>query len=235
MKQLKKIFCIVMTMAFIFAFACPASTADAATKSIKEGKWVTVSSTSTYYKVNVKGEGYITLTAKNKKGTAYFALLDSDKDFFSDPENLFCAFGTESIKVPVSKGTYYIRLTSEVEFGGKATVKYTFTPVKQPTNYCIENALTLKPGKYTKFYQTPGYSFDRFYKINLKTDKKITIKSKSEVQLYDDEGDIVDTVQDYDDLEVRIYKTKKLKAGTYYIQAQYMYYDVPSIYKVKWQ
>ncbi len=235
MKQLKKIFCIVMTMAFIFAFACPAATADAATKSIKEGKWVTVSSTSNYYKVTVKGEGYITLTAKNKKGSADFVLLDNDKELFSDPGYLFCTFGTESIKVPVSKGTYYIKLTSEVEFGGKASVKYTFTPLKTKTNYCIDNAITLKPGKYTKIYQTPGYSFDRFFKIKLKTDKKITVKSKSEVLLYDDEGEIVDTVQDYDDLEVRIYKTKKLKAGTYYIQAQYMYYDVPSIYKVKWQ
>ena len=235
MKRLKKIFCIVMAMAFVFAFACPPSTADAATKSIKEGVWVNATSTSTYYKVVVKGEGYITLSAKNKSGTAYFDFLDKDKKHFSDPETVFASFGTESIKVPVSKGTYYIRLQSKVDFGGKAYVKYKFTSVKQPTNYCIAKALTLKSGSYKKIYQTPKYSFDRFFKIKLTTAKKITVKSKSEVRIYDPEGNEIDTTENFDDLDLRTYKTKKLKKGTYYIRVQFMYYDVPSIYKVKWQ
>ncbi len=236
MRQLKKIFCILMTMAFVFALACPASTADAATKSIKEGKWVQVSSRSNYYKVVVKGEGYITLYAKNdKKGTAYFDLLNSKKKFFSDPCTVYSTNGkTDSIKVPVSKGTYYIRL-NDTFFGGKAYVKYTFTSIKQPENYCIDNAIVLKSGKYKKIYQSPDYSYDRYFKIKLNTAKKITVTSLSEAEIYDDEGDTVSTTDDFDNYNRRIYKTKKLKAGTYYIRVQYSYYDETGIYKVKWQ
>ncbi len=239
MKHLKKILCLVMVLAFVFTFASPVSTADAATKSIKEGVWKNIKSTSNYYKVVVPGEGYVTLSAKNTKGgIAYFDFLNSKKEYFSDPETVYGS-GTKatSIKVPVSKGTYYIRLNDDSYFdlAGYAYAKYTFTSIKQAKNYCMGKALTLKSGSYKKIYQTPKYSFDRFFKIKLDTAKKITVKSLSEIRIYDTEGGEIDTTQNYDDIELRIYKTKKLKAGTYYLQVQYMYYDVTSIYKVKWQ
>lgn len=240
MKQLKKIICIVMTMVFVFTFACPLTTADAATKSIKEGKWTHVTSKSNYYKVVVKSEGYITLSAKNTKGgVAYFDFLNSKKKFFSDPQTVYSDYGNvSSIKVPVSKGTYYIRLQADDYFdlGGYAYVKYKFTPIKQKTNYCTGRALTLKPGAYKKIYQTPDYSFDRYFKIKLTTAKRITVFSKSEAEIFDVEGEQVDTTQATTTANLYKYKTKKLKAGTYYIAVQYNYlYDITGIYKVKWQ
>lgn len=239
MKHLKKIICLVMVLTFVFTFASPISTADAATKSIKEGVWTNIKSTSNYYKVVVPGEGYVTLSAKNTKGgIAYFDFLNSKKQFFSDPETVYSTNGkVDNIKVPVSKGTYYIRLNDDSYFGlaGHAYAKYTFTSIKQGTNYCMAKALTLKSGSYKKIYQTPKYSFDRFFKIKLTTARKITVKSKSEVEIYDIEGNEISNTDDFDNNNMRIYKTKKLKAGTYYLQVQYMYYDVTSIYKVKWQ
>ena len=239
MKRLKKILCVMVTVALVFAFVCPVSTADAATKSIKEGVWKNIKSTSNYYKVVVPGEGYVTLSAKNTKGgIAFFDFLNSKKEFFSDPETVYSTNGkVDNIKVPVSKGTYYIRLNDDSYFGlgGYAYAKYTFTSIKQAKNYCMGKALTLKPGSFKKIYQTPKYSFDRFFKIKLDTAKKITVKSKSEVLIYDIEGNTVSTTDDFDNNNMRIYKTKKLKAGTYYLQVQYSYYDVTSIYKVKWQ
>ena len=229
----------MVTVALVFAFVCPVSTADAATKSIKEGVWKNIKSTSNYYKVVVPGEGYVTLSAKNTKGgIAFFDFLNSKKEFFSDPETVYSTNGkVDNIKVPVSKGTYYIRLNDDSYFGlgGYAYAKYTFTSIKQAKNYCMGKALTLKPGSFKKIYQTPKYSFDRFFKIKLDTAKKITVKSKSEVLIYDIEGNTVSTTDDFDNNNMRIYKTKKLKAGTYYLQVQYSYYDVTSIYKVKWQ
>ena len=238
MKKLRKIICIMLTMVFVFAFACPAATADAATKSIKEGKWVNIKSTSNYYKVVVDGEGYITLSAKNTKGgIAFFDFLNSRKKFFSDPETVYSTNGkVDSIKVPVSKGTYYIRLNSDEynDKDGYAYAKYTFTPIKQATNYCMGKALTLKASTYKKIYQTPNYSFDRYFKIKVTTAKRVTIYSKSEVDVYDTEGNRIETTDDFTNSGLRKYKTKKLKAGTYYLAVQFTYYDVPSIYKVKW-
>ena len=198
-----------------------------------------IKSTSNYYKLVVPGEGYITLSGKNTKGgVAYFDILNSKKKFFSDPQTVY-GVGTkgESIKVPVSKGTYYIRLNDDSYWGlgGYAYAKYTFTSIKQPKNYCIAKAVTLKSGSFKKIYQTPKYSFDRFFKIKLTKAKKITVTANSYAYIYDVEGNSISTTDDYDVDNIFIYKTKKLKAGTYYIQVLYPYDDPYSIYKVKWQ
>ena len=119
--------------------------------------------------------------------------------------------------------------------GGKAYVKYKFTPIKQKTNYCMAKAITLKPKKFTKIYQSPDYSFDRYFKIKLTSAKRVTIYSASEVDVYDNEGDRI-LCSTYDtDSGLRKYRTEKLKAGTYYLAVQFMYYDIPGIFKVKWQ
>ena len=238
MRNLKKIFCLMLALTFVFTFISPAATADAATKSIKEGKWVNITSKSTYYKIVVPGEGYITLSAKNTKGgVAYFDILDSNKEPFCDTETLFASGKKpQSIKVPVSKGKYYIRLNEDDywDLGGYAYAKNKFTSVKQPENYCMGKALTLKAGSYKKIYQTPKYSFDRYFKIKLTKAKKITIKSKSEVLIYDDEGNWIDTTSS-DTGGIWTNKTKKLKAGSYYIRVLYSDGDMPSINQVKWQ
>ena len=95
-------------------------------------------------------------------------------------------------------------------------------------------ALTLKAGSYKKIYQTPKYSFDRYFEIKLTKAKKITIKSTSEVLIYDDEGNWIDTTSS-DTGGIWTNKTKKLKAGSYYIRVLYSDGDMPIINQVKWQ
>ena len=236
MKQIKKIFCIIMTVAFVLAFACPASNAYAATKSITEGEWKNAHSETDYYKVVVEGEGYITLTSKCDEDGAYYEILNSKKHTFSDKSFVDCGYyGDKTIKVAVSKGTYYIHFFGD-EGCDTACVKYTFTSIKQKTNYCKAKAITLKAKTKVKFYQTPKYGFDRYFKIKLSTKKKITVYSDSYIDIFSSKGKQYDTTTDFADDSVN-YKhrtTKKLPAGTYYIISRVYNPGKSSIETIKW-
>ena len=104
MKQMKKILCIIMTIAFVFTFVCPASGAYAYTKSITEGEWKNAHSEKDYYKVVIDGEGYITLTSKCEEGVACYEILNSKKHTFSDESFVDGGYnGNKTIKVAVKR------------------------------------------------------------------------------------------------------------------------------------
>ena len=239
MKQMKRIFCIFMMVAFVLTFVSPVSTADAYTKSITEGEWTYAHSESNYYKVVVGGEGYITLTSKtdDEDSIPYYEILNSKKHEFSDHTYVDGGvYGNKTIKVAVSKGTYYIHY-----FGGDsddtACVKYTFTSIKQPTNYCKSKAITLKAGTKKKMYQTPKYGFNSYFKIKLGTKRKVTVYSESNITIINSKGKKYETSVDYSyDEYINKYKTtKKLPAGTYYIISYVRDPGKSEINTIRWQ
>ena len=236
MKRTKKIFCVIMTLAFVFAFAYPAPAAYASTKTITEGEWLYAHSNADYYKIVVSGEGYLTITSKSETAIPYYEILNSKKHVFSDQSFVDGGFdGSETIKVAVSKGTYYIHYFGD-EDCDTACVKYTFTPIKQKTNYCKAKVITLKRGKTTKIYQTPKYGFDRYYKIRLSTARKITVYSGSYVDIFDSKRNCYDTDTEFTD-DSYIFKhttEKKLPKGTYYIVSRVQDPGQSAIYKLKW-
>ena len=239
MKQMKRIFCVFMMIAFVLTFVSPTSIADAYTKSITEGEWKNAHSENDYYKVVVGGEGYITLTSKSDKEgyIPYYEILNSKKHEFSDHTYVDGGYdGNRTIKVAVSKGTYYIHYFGD-ESDDTACVKYTFTSIKQPTNYCKGKAITLKAGTKKKMYQTPKYGFNRYFKIKLGTKRRISVYSESKIFIFNSKGEDLDTSVDFtDDGNVLKYRTtKKLSAGTYYIVSMVDSPGKSAINTVRWQ
>ena len=237
MKQMKRIFCVFMMIVFVLTFVSPTSIADAYTKSITEGEWTNAHSENDYYKVVVGGEGYITLTSKSDDGVAYYEILNSKKHEFSDHTYVDGGYdGNRTIKVAVSKGTYYIHYFGD-ESNDTACVKYTFTSIKQPTNYCKGKAITLKAGTKKKIYQTPKYGFNRYFKIKLGTKRRISVYSESNIFIFNSKGKDLDTDTSFtDDGNVLKYRTtKKLPAGTYYIVSMVGSPGKSAINTVRWQ
>ena len=237
MKQMKRIFCVFMMVAFVLTFVSPISTADAATKSITEGEWLNAHSDKDYYKVVVGGEGYITLTSKSEDGIAYYQILNSKKHEFSDHTYVDGGFdGNKTIKVAVSKGTYYIHYFGDTDCD-TACVKYTFTSIKQPKNYCKAKAITLKRGTKKKMYQTPKYGFNRYFKIKLGSKRKISVYSESYIHIFNSKGKDFDYSVDFtDDGNVLKFRTtKKLPAGTYYIVSRFDFPGQSAINTIRWQ
>ncbi len=220
MRQMKKIFCIVMTIAFVLTFVSPASTADAATKSITEGEWLNAYSGEDYYEIEITGAGYLTLTSKtdNEGYIPYYEILNSKKKTFSDDSFVS---DEEPIDVIVSSGTYYIHYFGE-ESDDTACVKYTFTPIKDKKNYCKAKAISLKAGNKVKIYQIPKRGFNRYFKIKLGSKKKITVYSECNIDIFNAKGKDLDVSSAFAEDDIGFnglkYRTKKkLPKGTYYI------------------
>ncbi len=234
MKIRKKSLAVILVVLTVLLSVCAAFSASAA--SIKEGTYKKVAKEA-YYKISVSGEGYITLYGKSSKSSSSgysFAsmdceLLNSKKEavteYSSDCSVYTYTSGkpTESKKIPVSKGTYYIHVESvSSNNGGASYVKYTFKSVKQPTNYCVAKATTLKASTKATVYQTPQYNFDRWYKIKLTKNQKVTISyssSASGIELYSADGERINLDYSNKTLKSKI----KLASGTYYICYKALY------------
>lgn len=235
MKIQKKSLAVILAVLTVFFSVCVAFTATAA--SVKQGTYKKVTKENVYYKISVPGEGYITLTAKSSLNPAeeysYASmdceLLNSKKEYVTDysSDSILYSYtnghSTDSKKIPVSKGTYYVRIRSVGStYGATNQFMYTFTSVKQPTNYCIAKATTLKASKKATVYQTPKYNFDRWFKITLSKNKRITITQTGlscDFDLYNADGKKVEL-----EYQSRTSKSKiKLASGTYYIRCEAIY------------
>ncbi len=239
MKNMKKIFCMIMTIAFVLTFACPVSAEDADTETLTEGEWMNVHSSDAYYRVVVDCEGYITLTSKTESedNVPYYEILNSKKKPFSVFSSVDGGiYDTETIDVAVSKGTYYIHYFG-YDDDETACVKYNFTPIKQKKNYCKAKALTLKAGTKSTIYQTPRRGFNRYFKIKLASKKRITVYSESYIDLFDSDMKYIETSTSFaDDSDLIKARTpKKLPKGTYYIVVAVHDPFTSSIDTIKWQ
>ena len=229
MKKSKKLLAFLLSVLTVALIACPVIAVNAATvKTISAGSYVKVTnSTKYYYKVTVKSEGYITLYGKgvknNRYGYAYIELLNSKKKAFMNTYPSYINVdtytdNTASIKYPVSAGTYYIHVR-DVSSTGSFSVKYTFKAITQPANYCIAKAKALASGTVSTVYQTPGYNFERWYKITLKSNKKISVTTNESVDIFDNEGNRIP----YDYSSGKYTTKSKMVAGTYYIRLDACY------------
>ncbi len=232
MKIRKKSLAVILAVLTVLLSVCAAFSVSAA--SIKAGTYTKVTK-ETYYKISVSGEGYITLSGKSSKsssgGYSYASmdceLLNSKKEkvsyYSTDIYTYSGGNPTETKKIAVSKGTYYIHVRSVSASGGGANyILYTFKSIKQPTNYCVAKATTLKRATKTTVYQSQQYNFDRWYKIKLTKNQKVSItysSSASDFKLYNAEGEQISL-----DYSNKTYKSKiKLASGTYYICYRAMY------------
>ena len=193
----------VLTLGFAPLFA---RSAEAATV-LKNGEYVTISKNG-YYVVSVPGEGYLVATLKcagkytSSEAIAEMQVLNAKKKVFTDSTIetdvylLKSASGTlahPTGRIPVSKGTYYIRiLNREVENGGSVAVKYTFKAINQAANYSSSRALTLKKGEARGIYQTPANNYDRWFKFTLAKAGKVKFTGTNldayKLRLYNAEG-----------------------------------------------
>lgn len=244
MRRKTKLFAALFAVILAIAALCPMLIANAATvKTIAAETYVKVSSDKYLYKITVTKEGYITLYGKVTKKTSYayghcdFRLLNSHKEEFSEnyPDYVYVSSGnkTDSLKYAVSKGTYYIQPSNYYNSDNSVTVsvKYKFTAVTQPTNYCVGNAKSLSAGTVSKIYQTPKKNFDRWYKITLSSNKKVTVTTDMYCKLFDDRGNEISLEYSSSKYSSKI----KLAKGTYYIKAYE--YDEPfhsACYSLKW-
>ena len=232
MKTLKKLLAASIAIIMLFCTVGMALTASAATKDLQSGKTVKVTSNG-YYKISVPGEGCITLTAKASASGydsvgADIELLNSKKNSFvegsyDDDISLFAWGETESetIKAAVSKGTYLVKVTDFSKDGsGKLTISYTYQKITQPTNYTIGRSAAVASGKKVMIYQTQQNNFDRWYKIKLTSNKKISVftseSASYEIGLYDSEGNEM-KLSSANIKEGHKSVSTKLAKGTYFV------------------
>lgn len=234
MKNKKKSLAVILAVLTVFFSICVAFTANAA--SVKPGTYKKVTKEA-YYKISVSDEGYITLSAKSLKNSSesysYASmnceLLNSKKEKVTDYSSECSVYTytsgqqTGSKKIAVSKGTYYIHVNSvSSNYGATNQFMYTFKAVKQPTNYCVAKATTLKASKKVTVYQTQKYNFDRWFKITLSKNQKVTITQSgysSDFELYNSEGKKISLEYSNRTLKSKI----KLASGTYYICYRALY------------
>ena len=166
--------------------------------------------TSYLYRLSIPADGYITIKMNAKNDSSNYldaSLIQKKGSVYKFRESWGSSTGSASFKIPVSKGTWFIRGT------GGASGSYTFTKQKQGTNFCADQAAALKSNTKVKICQTPNSNFGRWYKITLKNKKKVTISFDADttVEFFDEDMVLVQS------FTKKYTSSEKLKKGTYYI------------------
>ena len=170
---------------------------------------------SYYYKLSVPGEGFITLSIKKGKKAGSSLTYN----LYREPGEPipFCADsiagkGKADIRIPMDKGTVYLKTTA----GNK--VKWKFTKVAPPSNYSPQTAMSLKKGKKVTVCQSPQCSFNRWFKVTLTNNQKLSFWAEAGkvVKVYDE--DFAECSVKHAGAQSLKYSTAaSLKAGTYYL------------------
>lgn len=225
---MKKLVSVLLVFVMVFSFAPLFVYSAEAAVVLENGKFVAIAKNG-YYKITAPGEGYIVATLKctgtksNSSANARFHFLNAKKKSFThyaiDADLYVYKYGTGSEsettgRIPVSKGTYYVQIENRsADKGGSVLVKYTFTSIKQPANYTNTKALALKKGVATGIYQTPANNYNRWFKITLTVNAKVTFSgtnlSRYDINMYDNEGNEIEISDQF--------QSTKLPKGTYYV------------------
>ncbi len=197
-----------------------------------------VGATQTYhvFKLTVPSDGYLKIEQKPKDTPWTTAKIYSNIYVYKKfPKNGSSPIGDqlydtafaseESRYVPVLKGTYYISSSDA------ATIRITHTKAQvRNDNYCRALAKTIKSKQKVTIVDLEGYETDRWYKINLTKDKKITITLKTlgihqttqgdnlnrgDFRLYNS-GKTIQKITPKGDYKT--FTTEKLPKGTYYLR-----------------
>ena len=179
------------------------------TVNVNENMWM---------KVKAPKKGLVFLYVKGRSDPIA-ELYNSKKWRFPDH---YYEYDKGKLIIPVSKGTYYLKLYNP----GYAAIKYVFKADPSKKNYTKKKAISIKPNKT---YTTVIYSGDkkntwnRYFKIKLTKKQRITILFASDYiygEVINAKGQYISTSSYYDKNGHRVGFTtdRKLPKGTYYLK-----------------
>ena len=177
------------------------------------------------YKITVPANSYVKIKTNNKNNSLkIYKRFSKEKELHESDPAVSLSKKTSYYRV-LPKGTYYIYNDNSAN----VRIKYTFTKVKNPGNYCKAKAYSLAAGKKRTLVFNYKYEFGRWFKIQLTKKKAITITSKylderdysSHISVYDSYGHRIDTYE----LNNTTDRTQVLPKGTYYIRVSRLGYS----------
>ena len=181
------------------------------TVSVNEDMWM---------KVTAPQKGLLYLYVRNTK-YPWIELYNSKKWKFPIPDGYTTFGGKGKVIIPVSKGTYYLKLSYPMY----DTIKYVFKADPSKKNYTQNKAIS---AKQNKTYTTVIYSGDkkntwnRYYKLKLTKKQRITLLPTygNVGSLFNSKGEYISTSSYYDkNGNWAGYTTeRKLPKGTYYLK-----------------
>jgi hypothetical protein len=193
---------------------------------LKQGKWANAKKTTYSFdsgkftirlqKITVPANGYVKINFK-KKGTelAFYKTINQDR---LDNERVASAVSQDDkvCYLVLPKGTYYIGPYTSYE--GK--YRWSFIKSPTPSNTKKARAKPLASGKNERIVFNYGKKSNRWYKINVKNPKKITVYVKNSLQtgdavlhIYDSNGKSIFWENVYGKREISEFQT-----GTYYVE-----------------
>ena len=171
-----------------------------------------------WMKVTAPQKGLLYLYVRNTK-YPWIELYNSKKWKF--PGDYYSTEGNGKVIIPVSKGTYYLKLSYPMY----DTIKYVFKADPSKKNYTQNKAIS---AKQNKTYTTVIYSGDkkntwnRYYKLKLTKKQRITLLPTygNVGSLFNSKGEYISTSSYYDkNGNWAGYTTeRKLPKGTYYLK-----------------
>ncbi len=211
-------------------------------KTLKAGKWTKTykqcnkynkkkkNYTYTYYKINIPEDSVITFSIKGKKKNSDYCsvnLYTSKKrakqgGYQGHYEKLLWI----NEPLVLKKGSYY--MTWGEDSKGKTKIKYTYHKITYSPNTSMQRAAALSPGKTIYAAQTERNHAPRWYRLDLKTAKRIYIQTQEDafnayLNLYDKNGNLIECdckymVQKCVRVPYPAYTKRVLPAGTYYLK-----------------
>ncbi len=244
---------IVFTSTLVIPSKVYASNVENTVLELNEGEWNTltdydyIEDTETwvyyYYKITIPDNRYIKIEfidTQNEKTEALkylsvYSYIDENGEL--DHEGKVYSYISERTNyIRLPGGTYYLKL----ENTDSASVRFTTYPFKDNAkNYSLSRAKKLVPGKKVIFTDHGVDSYNRWYKIVLNKKQTITVYP----QYLDNPwfSGTYDTWELFDSNRKKIkytkrsgncFRTKTLKAGTYYVVLLDNSYDSSGVHVV---
>ncbi len=210
--------------------------------TIKQGKWTKMESSEWIeskngtgyekyhvYKINVPaGNGYVKIDLKRSPKQTYTRFIEIQKSLKDDNSYIQLIMGedesSKTEKMILRKGTYYIY----EYYGFNVNIRWKFVKVPDYKNYCRAKARKLVQGKKeTVIITRYGSGYDKWYKIKLEKNQRITINFKKKFnknlinngsfRIYSSKGRGGGS-PGYLEIKEKKIITEKLKKGTYYLR-----------------
>ncbi len=208
---------------------------------LKEGKY-TYRSGRPWLEIHVEEKGYITINLRSRTKAQAFSLYNGQKEIFKDSKI------SDGTRIPVKKGTYYIRIKDGSE---NYSVKYSFhKPITNDnTSKAKATSLGTERTATRAIYSTDKTSkWARWFKIKVKDRHRInlylnTYQTSPKLKVYDKNGNPVPIhlVKTMSSVQDKYATDEKLQAGTYYICVKENWSDkakkrtTGSVFKLEWK
>lgn len=222
MRRNKKISAILLVIIFVLTLLPISAFAEYRYESLQYNKWYKLQDlwgTMTIYKVKVSTDTVMMINWKNynSEDNWGYGAFYTDRECDYSIGDSFLGFEKQSTGtkgVVLYPGTYFLRMYDGKE---KAQIRITKKTVKSmnKSNYCLQNAITLKAKKKAEFAQTRKNNYYRWYKIKLKKTQTVSIVGNIDwYDLYDSNFNEIHCSRTGDD----VIKTDGMQSpGTYYL------------------